>query len=88
LLNGIAVYQGMRPCVQTLLQYQHVIDSINYTTPFLQELRNDPQLAEYLEDGTLPFDDTRAWKMALQDSLFAIVGSTLDHKRQNTVASK
>jgi len=39
-----------------------------------------------LENGTLPFDDARAWKIAVQESLFAIVDGTLyfiDNKRES-----
>ena len=81
--------QTVDPNIDTLLQYQPTVDVTADYSPFLQEQRKDSQPAQviqFLEHGTLPFDEARARKIALQESLFVIVDGTLyftDTKRQS-----
>ena len=47
---------------------------------FSSEQRNDPEVKElivFLEDGTLPTDDVKARKLALQESLFTVTDGIL-----------
>lgn len=57
--------------------------------PFSEEQKKNERVAEiikFLEKGKLPYEESRACLIALQQSLFAIVDGTLyfiDAKRQN-----
>ena len=64
------------PIISALLQHQSTRILLTIPLPFLQEQRKDTKLAEiiqYLENGTLPLDDARARKIALQESLWMVL---------------
>ena len=74
------------PTISALLQHQSTEDFTDNLTSFLQEQRKDIKLAEIIQYGTLPFDDARARRIALQESLFVIVDGTLyfvDNQRRS-----